>query len=344
MKKRKNNHMKRNLKYVRSKSSSIYHPKKRKEKRNLKRFCYELIAFVVFIYVLYTIVIHWQEHLEMKKANENHPTTAICYGKMAIQDLFGETSYIALMEPGLETKTTTQLNEHQMATVSKKQFETLLAGDSIKGYNVNGTFYTQLDLNGEYIGFYIVLLIVSIYPIGYIIYWLLKIKRVNKFLERYPTSDMIAYFILYGGLIVIILFFFYSVAPSLKFAYEKVNGEGYVTTNAVVTDRDWDFKGGKNVQSHYYLALSYQDEKGNEIHVDKEVTRHTFNHATFSLPIQYKKTDPYHVYTQKTSFKDILNIIFTSTMMVYLVSVVLAALLVFAIVLMRKRNKKHLTA
>lgn len=296
----------------------------------------QFIALLAFFFCLSLIFLSWQDHLELKKAHEGRPTVATVYGKTARQNLFAGSYYYALMKPGLENRVTTQLNVGEKARLTKEQFDKLNVGDAIAGYDIHGTFYSQQDLNDEYLSSYIVLALFSIYPLGYIIYLLMRIKKLENFvagllrLLKWPLVGIFA-----GGMMLAL----YFLNPILGNTFGKIFGTNLIETTAHVHDAEADIHLGRHKESHYYLALSYRDQEGETIYLTKEVTKHTYDmYKNGVLPIKYRAEDPYHVYTKHTDFQDVIDILLSNTLLIYYGVFFIIAMVVFTFYLRYKRK------
>ncbi|CAM4172436.1 hypothetical protein [Lederbergia lenta] len=287
----------------------------------------------------------------MKQEHAGQQATAIIYDKTAFEDLYtGEISYKALLKPGLLGKATTSIREGAITYLTEEEFNTLSIGDSIDGFHVDGVFHRQAYVNEEYRGYYFGFVFLSLYPIGYMLFWLFKIIRLRLFFDRIlqikSVDRGLTYFfnfLIFGGLIVGMFYFLFSPGVEMvKNVYGKYNGEGYVDTYALVSDSDYDETVGyRYYEDNYFLALAYKDQDGKPIYLTKEVTRHTYNtYKDADLPIRYSKENPYKTYTQDTNGKDVWNILLSKTLLLYYLAVLIIALLIFTVYLLYKRKKK----
>jgi uncharacterized membrane protein YukC len=235
--------------------------KKRKHNRDWKSIGYELLAFAFFIFLLYIIFVNWQRNEDVKAEKRSNVVTATIYDKTAEKHLFSGISYRVLLQPGLLKKTISKINSGDWTTISKSEFEALEIGDTIDGYSIHGVFHTQSELKSDNNWFYIVLCLVGIYPFGYICYWLFKIKKVEAFIDRHDgILGVILYTVIWGGLLVYLLFMYREMVADLKNGYEKFYGEDYIETVATITDHHSYHRGSYKAPWYYYLALSYEDE------------------------------------------------------------------------------------
>ena len=316
--------------------------KRRKPKRDWKRIGYELLAFAFFVFLIFIIIVNWQRNEGVKQEQEKNMVTAMIYDKTAEKLLFSGMSYIVLLQPGLLEKTVLQIPPGDRVGVPKLKFEALEIGDTIDGYSIEGVFYTLSELKYEEKWFYIVLCLVSIYPLGYIIYILFKIKRVEEFFNRHDFGlGIVIHTIFWGGLLVFLLFMYREMAADVKNGYEKFYGKNYIETVATITDHYKHYGSGKDDQWYYYLALAYKDESGERFHLTKEVKKNTYlNYMDGELPINYKKDNPYNAFAQKTEIKDVLNFLTSRDLWLqHFLIIILTVLLSYALFLMNRKRR-----
>lgn len=325
--------------------------KKRKDGTKFKQIALQLLAFAAFIYSFHLLLVNYERYEQLKQEHAEQQATAIIYNKTAFEDLYtGEISYKALLKPGLLGKATTNLKEGVITYLTEDEFDTLSVGDSIDGFQIEGVFQRQAYVNEKYRSYYWGFVFLSLYPIGYLLYWLLKIQGLRLFFDRIlqmkSVDRALTYlfnFLIFGGLIVGMFFFLFSPGVNMvKNLYGKYNSEGYIDTYALVSDSDYDETiGYKYYEDNYFLALAYKDQEGEPIYLTKEVTRHTYHtYKDADLPIRYSKDNPYKTYTQHTNGKDIWNILLSKTLILYYLAFVIVALLIFTVYLLYKRKKK----
>lgn len=325
--------------------------RKRKNKKNqvLKPFIYKSIAFVIFIISIYFIVHHTEKYLHLKKEISRNPesATANVFNKVASQGLFTGMNYHVLIKPDFSGKTTTHLNIGDSGTVTKKEFDRLKIGDSIKGYSIEGKFYTKQDVERKVntFTFFIVIMLFSLYPIGYLIYLLDHLKKFRSLFNRIlgPTIVGIIAISTVGGL----LYSIYSMGPMLTNWYQKIADKNQIETTALITDTDEDINYSKHHDSHYYLAFFYINEDKKVIHITKEVTPHTYYKYQYGgLPITYNPNDPYRVFIKNIEFQDVVNFILTNAFFSKIISVIILTIfiLIFIHLLKSKKEDRRLKA
>ncbi|MFJ7936195.1 hypothetical protein [Sporosarcina sp. NPDC096371] len=314
---------------------------RRQQDRDGKRIGYELLAFAFFVFLIYIIIVNWQRNEDVKLEKEMNAETATVFGKTAEKHLFSGITYIILLQPELLEKTVLQIPKDYRVAVSQSEFEALEIGDTINGYSIQGVFYTLSELKYEDKWFYIVLCLVGIYPLGYIMYILFKIKKVEEFISRLDFGlGVIMYTVFWGGLIVFLLFMYREMAADLKNGYEKFYGKEYIETVATITDH-YNYHGsGRDPQQYYYLALTYQDGSGERFYLTKEVRRNTYlNYLDEQLLIKYKKDNPYNAFAGETEKKDVFNFLMTVKIWLHFLVIILTLLLSYALFLMNRKRR-----
>ncbi|MFJ7637723.1 hypothetical protein [Peribacillus sp. NPDC097225] len=315
---------------------------------DLKRIGWMLFAFGVFVFVLFKTVENFQEYIELKRQDESEPMTAVVYGKTATQDLlYGKTYYMVLLSENLTGKVAWNLDIGQRAYVEKEEFDKLEIGDAVSGFKIDGTFHNREDLEGKYSSFYIGLFFVSLFFIGYISYWLSKIKMVTSFFHRMEQKKLfnsllgvLLYGLFYGGMLTGLSFGFYYMGQMGMNAYEKYSDEDRIETTAVVTDHFIQRNPSMYGDDLYYLALSFENQANETVYLTKEVTSHAYYaYKDLPVPISYQEGNPYKIFLQETSWKDISQIMMTNEMMMYYIVCFITVALIYVLICLRRYKK-----
>lgn len=315
---------------------------------DMKRIGWMLFAFGVFVFVLFKTVENVEEHIELKNKDESDPMDAMVYEKTAQQDLlYGETYYYVLIAPGLTGQVVRELDVGQRAFVEKEEFEKLEIGDSVSGYRIDETFHNKDDLKDKDWSFYIGLAFASIYIIGYILYWLSKIKWVTAFfdrMERGKHSDrflgIFLYGLLYGGLILGLSFCYYNMGLMVMNAYEKYSDANRIETMAMVTDHSLERNSSRYGDDGYYLALRFENHVNQTVYLTKKVTRDTYyTYQDQPVPISYNEENPYKVYLQEMSLEDYYQVFISNMMLLYYLVCFVTVLLVYAFICWRRYKR-----
>ncbi|WP_010676627.1 hypothetical protein [Bacillus timonensis] len=307
----------------------------------------KLLAFATFIFIIYTNYDNLQEHKEfLKEANANQVEERI-WRKYIVNGLLEGPIFTvqigALPESSIPTK-----HNDSMVIIDHDLFEQVDVGDTIPGYEVDGKFYTDTLLKEEVRWFYILLSVFSLYPIGYILYWLFKIRAIwelfatlSKRLYLDKIAGFVISFFIFGGVIgAILLFLSTDTKSAIEDGYEKYIGKNHAETTAIVTDRGFDRGTSRYNTTEYYISLMYKPKNHESIFIVKGVTRHTYNKYTKEMPIIYNVDNPYQVYAKEMDFKDYTDILLTDTMFLTAMSIILIILLGWLPFLLWKR-KKH---
>lgn len=308
----------------------------------------KFFAFAAFIFLLYTIYDNWQEHQTFIDEAKSNPVEEKVSRKFVILDLLEGPRYS--VQIGVMPKSSIP-NDHNssMVGVDREVFNQVAVGEEIPGYRVDGKFYTESHLNEEERWLYILMVIASLYPVGYILFWLLKINRVrsafsqiSKLLRFSLIGNVLFYLILFGGLLGLIFLFLSTYTKStIENGYEKFFGDNHAEANAIILDRgedlNWTRYGGN--QNEYYLSLMYKPENAESVFIVKGVTLHTYNMYEEEIPIVYNTDNPYQVFIRDMDFMDFINILMTETVYITLISIILLLLLSTIPYFLWKKNK-----
>lgn len=305
----------------------------------MKRVGSYLLGFVIFVFVLHAMYENGNEYLE-KKNDVKQPMTATVYGKTVVQDLFGGTDYYALLKPMTINQSIFKLSNEERASITKDVFENLIIHDSIDGFIVNGKFSTEVDLDDESFSFYLVFCLVAIYPIGYILFWLDKIKAVSRFFEHALDSKFLKVpltILIWGAVTISLLYGVYHFGSMIDKSYENYTAENKIETRAVITDKYKSINPkGSNL---YYLTLYYQNKSKDVFYLTKRVTNHTYYQYNRSIPISYTEENPYEVSLQKIDSLDMYQVLTTDTMIIYYLMFIIIGLLIYTLILLRRKKK-----
>jgi hypothetical protein len=307
----------------------------------------KIVAFAAFIFICYTIYDNVQEHNAfLKEAEENYVEERV-WRKYVVNGLLEGPRFSVQIGTLPESSIPTKHND-SMITISRDLFDQIDVGDPIPGYEVDGKFYTETLLKEEIRWFYIMLTVFSLYPFGYIVYWLCKIKTIWELfasISRRLFLDKIAAFVIpllvFGGLIIALLLFLSTETKSaFENGYEKYFGKNHAETIAIVTDRGFERRTSKYNRSEYYISLMYKPKDHDSIFIVKGVTWHTYNKYTKEMPIVYNVDNPYQVFAKEMDFSDYTSILMTETVILTLVSIILIILLSWLQFLLWKRKKQ----
>ncbi|MEK3936902.1 hypothetical protein MKY41_16480 [Sporosarcina sp. FSL W7-1349] len=306
----------------------------------------KLIAFAVFLFLIYINYGNWQEHRAFMDEAEQHPMEKRVVQKYVVLDLLEGPRYSFQLDAIPKSRVPKPANS-SLIGVDREQYEQVEVGDTITGYAVEGKFYTDTLLQEEEMWFYLLLALFSLYPIGYILYVLLKIKPFRQLFERPAIRKFVnaignvsLTFLFYGVLAVLLLFGGIEWKDALANGYEKFFGESHTKTTALVIDRGIDHNPSLYGDHEYYLTLMYKPNSQENLFVAKGVTWHTYNKYQDEMPIVYNTQNPYQVFAQEMDFMDIFYISLTDTVTIMVVSLILTILLSVLPYLLWKRKKR----
>lgn len=306
----------------------------------IKKVLAAVAGFVVFVIFIMMIVEQATDLIELKKSEVGKPAEAIVVDKTIFRDLYGKMYYLALLEEGASEKVSVYLSERSNAEVTKKEYDKLSTGDVIKGYDKYGTFYSKKDAKESHWEHWIMLFVLSIYPLFYSFYQLLKWEKFENLVNRYDKSlGRIFSTIFIGGLVVGLLFSYGSMVSSLKNVILSNTGDS-VERDAIILDGQVDYGSGRYSEDSFYLAIAYIHD-GEMMYMTKEVTRNDYNEYSYSLPIRYPSDQPHHVTVTEFSWKDFQFIVATNKFIIYILTIVLTALLIFAANILHRKKKER---
>lgn len=306
----------------------------------------KLLAFAVFLFLIYTNFTNYEKHRALIEEAEHNPSEEKVHRKLVVLDFFREPRFTVQIGSMPDSNIQTRGN-HSIIGVDREFYEQLDVGDYLAGYEARGKFYTDSTLQEEKNWFYILFALFNLYPICYVLYWLLKIKPLRKFVERIgmflcikSAGTLIAYFVFWGIAVLLIALFATGFKSSLENSYEKFFGKHHIATTALVVEKDVDWRGGKYNRRQYYISLMYRPENSSEsVFVVKEVTMHTYDKYTKDMPIIYNEDNPYQVFASNMGLWDVVYIMTRSTVLAFAATVILVVLLTLLPYLLWKRRK-----
>ncbi|WP_068677300.1 hypothetical protein [Oceanobacillus sp. Castelsardo] len=309
-----------------------------------------VFAFLAFIFLLITIYGNWLEHKDFMEEARNNIVEVNVIQKVAVVNLLEGPGFSIQIEAIPESRVPTKYNS-SMIRVSQEFFERAETGDSIAGFEVNGEFYLESHLEDEVRIFYMLLAIFSLYPAGYILYWIMKIKSVRErfgklaeVLHLEKIGNFVITFVIFGGILATILFFsFTELKDALENGYERFFGDKHAEANALILEKNVDLNSSLHGDHEYYISLMYQPANQDEsIYIAKGVTWPTYNRYTDTISIMYNADNPYQVFVKEMTFWDIVEIIMTDTVLMGIIAVLLVILLsLIPYFLWRKKKYGH---
>ncbi|RFB13524.1 hypothetical protein DZB84_16255 [Bacillus sp. HNG] len=308
----------------------------------------KVFAFAAFLFIIYTIYDNVQEHqVFLEKAEQNQVEERV-WRKFVVNDLLIGPRFSVQIGTLPESSIPTKHND-AMVIISQELFEKVDVGDTIPGYKVDGKFYTETLLKEEVKWFYILLTVFSLYPIGYMLYWLFKIKIIWNWFATISSrlcldkiAGFVISFLIFGGLIGTLLFFLSTDTKSaIENVYEKYFGKNHAETTALIMEHGFDRRTSTYNRNDYYISMMYKPENQDSIFIVKGVTWHTYNKYKEKMPIVYNVNNPYQVYAKEMDIADYLDILMTETVFLTLLSIILIVLLSsIPFLLWKQRHRK----
>lgn len=291
----------------------------------------------MFIAFVNGVVGESKELYTLVQQQKDEQSKQIVQGKTVERDLFGRMTYYGLFEDEMETNVIYKNSARTYAQVSRDEFEQLEVGKTIKG-RMLGTAFSDKDVRSELYEHLILMGVFLIYPFFFVIYQLIHIPVVERWTERHDKwlSRLISS-IFIGGICIGLLFSYISMGKSF-FSTIQAHGGKQQEITALITDRDFDLNAGRYVSSQYFLALVYEDQDGNMIHMTKEVPPSVYYNNDLFITVSHPVGDPYRIHLNGFNAGDIFFYMGTELFM-YGLTIVMTALLIFAAVLWRRKKK-----
>ncbi|QTD39640.1 hypothetical protein [Sporosarcina sp. Te-1] len=301
-----------------------------------------ILLFVCYVFVSLFIE-DLTEFLEVRQGSKGEQTEAIVFGKTGVKDLFGDLDYIATLQMMDQWRNPIKLDPGTFVQLTKEQFEAVEVYETIPVYKIGQSFYSDLDVKGSFSEFPIFLLVWSVYPLGYLLYVLLKIPAFNRWLDRqdklFSIFSILATSIFLGGITIGLLYSYWTAIPVIKNVAERFALGEQVETVAKVGDTYYERRSTRYENRIYYLMLSFETKDGERIFVSKEVTGSVYDKQDGTLPIRYMRDNPYNVFISKTDALSVLQLAFNSRMMIYYVTIVLTWLVGLTFIMMRRKRR-----
>ncbi|MBP2079608.1 hypothetical protein [Oceanobacillus polygoni] len=303
----------------------------------MKRIALYLIGIVVFIAFVNGFVDESKELYTLVQQQKDAPLEQIVQGKTAERDLFGRMIYYGLFEEETETNVIYKNPASAYAQVSRDEFEQLEVGETIEG-RMLGTAFSDRDVRSKLYEHLILMGVFLIYPFFFVIYQLIHIPVVERWMKRHDKLlGRLISSIFIGGICLGLLFSYISMGKSL-FSTIQAHGGKQQEITALITDRDFDLNAGRYVSSQYFLALAYEDQDGNMVHMTKEVPPSVYHNNELFLTVSHPEGYPYRIHLNGFNAGDIFFYMGTD-LFIYGLTIVMTALLIFAAVLWRRKKK-----
>jgi hypothetical protein len=292
--------------------------------KNSGGITFHLVLFILFLAGIIAIADEARSLYTMTKNNQDEKEEVVAEGKIISSDLFGNMEYYAVLEAGAESNVTHMTEDKALTDITQEEFNQLDTGDTIEIEKIdssgNNTYRSEMHKS---------ILLMVVYAIGpayYISYLILRSRiKVWKWLSR-PIILLIP-IAFFGFLAFALIFGYISMGKMLSNAIQSYTGAQF-TTEAIVTDSNDDFNGGRYPSQYYYLAFTYNDPGGNTIHMTKEVRPSVYNNSRDTVTISFPVDNPYRIHTKGFSASDI--IFYGTKLVLHVIVIALTALLLYA--------------
>lgn len=251
-------------------------------------------------------------------------------GKVVYNDLFGNLTYYAAADEKAETALT--VDAEGLMPISAEEYKTLQKGDVIVGETIQSFRLENLidiDLFVNFLLFIAFSFIILFALVGAIE----AIPVIGKKTVLLGSILKLVYLVL---IIVGFSLVYISFGKSVVTAIQAHSGE-QIQTEATITDSYSDPGYGRYESSYYYLALSYDDEQGNPIHMTKQVKPSVYYESDDAIMISHSSGDPFKVHFGEAGSMDLF--FYLGHLMMYIMIFILTGLFIFVAVLMRRHKK-----
>lgn len=286
-----------------------------------------LLALCIFIVVTSSKEIH--EAL-FPKAEIKEMTVE---GKTVYSDLYGNVTYYAASNENAETALTINTVDEYLIQVPQEEYETIQAGEVLKGGNIT-SFHVQALGDMDVIVNLLLLLAFSAPLVFGPVVLITMLPVVGNRMGKYLTKIVGR---IYKSLLVLgFLLVYISLGLSIANVIQSHAGEQR-QTEAIITDNYSDPGYGRYESAYYYLAFTYEDERGNPVHMTKLVRPSVYFEGGESIMIHHPAGEPYKVHFGDTGSADIL--FYLEHLFVYIIIFILTVLFLYTAFLMRRKKK-----
>ena len=265
-----------------------------------KKVSGHILAVLVLILSFYFMYAHIENYVSEQR--EGTLEQVEIYEKWAEKGLFGKPTYFL----GVGHSDTRLYS----ASTYKKTFQELDIGDVVEGYIKGDYFYTGKGLHGKALTFYIILFLISLYPLGYFLYNGFRIQFfVNWFDSMFSRVLKPLMVICIVGIMIIYTLPFFVNGVQKALPYGKIN------TEAIVIDSEEkviaNYRSSKLIAK--YLTLAYSNRDGESIFTKKEVTHDAYleyrDATNLRVPVSYRAKNEHDIFIRGITISDVRYII-----------------------------------
>lgn len=309
------------------------------------------ITLLLSIMLVGLIIAYFEEY----NLFSTEPTTVTTIEKIGEKSLFNPPTYFVLVElPNGD-----EAPYHNR--ISKQQIEQLEVADTIKGYSSSKSdFSTIRDLVRDTFFFLLAFLIIGFVWVSCLIALIdefprrqqparkqqktkskmSKKERKQQRKEKIVKKEKRRKKIVWSMVSIAALTYLFLIGRLVLNLLRKVLPFGKTETEAIVLDRNYEISYRKYADSKYEFVISFENTQGQNFRIIKDVTPYTYEHYRVGdkLPIAYREANPYDVFVRGTSIEDVIQLLFTSHILVYSL---ITGIIIFSIWVMYKERKKR---
>ncbi|MCM3227367.1 hypothetical protein [Terribacillus saccharophilus] len=251
-------------------------------------------------------------------------------GKIVYNDLFGNLTYYTAADEEAETALT--IGAEGLMPISAEEYEMVQNGDVIDGETIQSFRLENLmdvDLFVNFLLFIAFSFIILFALVG-------AIEAVPVIGKKTGLLGAILKWVYLTLIIVGFSLVYISFGKSVITAIQAHSGE-QIQTEAAITDSYGDPGSSRYESSYYYLALSYDDEQGNPIHMTKQVKPSIYYEGGSTIMISHPAGSPLNIHFGDTGSMDLF--FYLGHLMMYILIFILTGLFILVAVLMRRHKK-----
>lgn len=302
----------------------------------LKRIGLYSIGIFVFVASLVGFFVAFQELYQTVQREKDAQMEETVQAKTVDQTLFGRLTYYVVFEEGAEENATYNNMRRSHARVSQSQFEDLSIDDKIEG-SWAGAAFTDEGVRAVVYENLIVMGVFLVYPVLFILYQLIHIPAVGRWMDR--NDKWLGKLVsgIFIGVICIVLLFIYILMGRDIINTIQAHSGNQQEVEAVITDKHSDINLQRYARNYFYLALTFEDQDGTMIHMTKEVPQSVYYDNDFSVKVSYPEGHPYRAHIVGFNASDIT--FYGRALTIYGVALVLTVLLIYAAYLMNRKKQ-----
>ncbi|MFP7493404.1 hypothetical protein SFC66_06400 [Terribacillus saccharophilus] len=251
-------------------------------------------------------------------------------GKAVYSDLFGNLTFYAAEREEVVNGLT--VGADGLVPIDAEEYKTLQNGDVVQGVAIQ-SFRLENIIDVDFFVSFLLFIAFSFLILFFLAAAIDEVPVIGKKNVFFGTLIKRLYFVL---LVIGFSLVYISLGKSIVTSIQAHSGE-QVQTEATITDYYGDPGYGKYESAYYYLALNYEDEQGNSIHMTKQVKPSIYYESGDTLMVNYPAGEPLKVHFGDAGSLDLF--FYFEHLFMYLMVFVLTGMGIFVAVLMRRYKK-----